>query len=432
VLGGVYGLLFALLARGADSAGSGLLRGLAYALALWLLGPATLFPLLTGTHHFCTCEIARAHFPELVGYLLFFGVPLGVTLGLASTRMPPGPGAHSSMARALVGGGVAGTLGGWAFASWMAGANLFPQISTGVDPSPPRVTPATHFLVATLIGASFGVLFQRDARGLGPTLGRGFAYGLFWWFLGPLTLLPLSLGQPVDWSSERAGELYGALIGHLVYGLLVGLIFSAADRLWVGFFYEADPINRRPEGPATRTLRSLGWGTLASLAGGLLFGMFMLAIGALPRLAGLMGGSSLPIAFMGHMAVSVLIGMSYGVLFRDQARDWQSGLSWGLLYGLVWWFLGPLTLLPLFSGGAPTWTAEAADAVLPWLLGHLLYGGTTASVFMLLERRHAGRLTFDSRFAARQTHQIGPEGTSAPALWFFALVLGVLIPTILG
>src|SRR5271163_960041 len=82
VLGGAYGALFALLAPGASSAGAGLLRGLAYLLTMWLIFPNFLFPLLTGTHQLCTCDIARAHFPELVGYLLFLGAPLGLSLGL--------------------------------------------------------------------------------------------------------------------------------------------------------------------------------------------------------------------------------------------------------------------------------------------------------------------------------------------------------------
>jgi hypothetical protein len=53
-----------------------------------------------------------------------------------------------------------------------------------------------------------------------------------------------------------------------VYGLIVGLIYAAVDRLWVGFFTESDPINREPEGPGSRVLYSLRWGAVASLVGG--------------------------------------------------------------------------------------------------------------------------------------------------------------------
>jgi uncharacterized membrane protein YagU involved in acid resistance len=430
-LGGLYGLGFALLAaRRASSPGAGLLWGLAYALLLWLAGPASLFPFLAGGPPLCTCEVARAHFPELVAYLLFFGAPLGLSLG-ALGGAAGGP-ERLSWARALVGGGAAGALGGWAFGAWMAQVDYFPLLAACVHSDSAEVGAAIHFLIAVMIGASFGVLFQRDIRGGGSALAWGFAYGLFWWFLGPLTLLPVFQGRPPDWSYERAGALFGALVGHLVYGLLVGVVYAAADRLWVGFFHEADPINREPEGPGGRTLRALGWGALASLAGGLLFGLFLLAAGALPRIAERLGDSSLAFAFVAHLGVSALIGMSYGVLFRQEATDGPSGLAWGLLYGLIWWFLGPLTLLPALAGRPVAWSAEGVDAFLPWLLGHLLYGGTTACVFLLLERRHAAALRLDPRLAAREARRRRPAGAADPALWLFALALGVLLPILLG
>jgi hypothetical protein len=76
-----------------------------------------------------------------------------------------------------------------------------------------------------------------------------------------------------------------------VYGLIVGLIYAAVDRLWVGFFTESDPINREPEGPGSRVLYSLRWGAVASLVGRLLFSLVMLTTGVLPTVANLVGGS---------------------------------------------------------------------------------------------------------------------------------------------
>jgi hypothetical protein len=55
-------------------------------LLLWLAGPATLLPILSHTATFCNCDTARAHFPELVAFLLCFGLPLGLTLGLVGPR----------------------------------------------------------------------------------------------------------------------------------------------------------------------------------------------------------------------------------------------------------------------------------------------------------------------------------------------------------
>jgi uncharacterized membrane protein YagU involved in acid resistance len=433
-LGGLYGLLFALLvARRAVSPGAGLLWGLGYALLLWLAGPAGLFPLLGGgASAMGMVDTARAHFSDLVAYLLCFGLPLGVTLGtLGGLRPQPGQ-APFSLPRALVVGGVAGIVGGWAFGRWMAQVGFFPLIASLVGSDSVMVGMTLHFGIAVVIGASFGALFQRDVRSLGSSLGWGLAYGLFWWFLGPLTLLPILRGGVPDWSYQQGGELFGSLVGHVIYGLLLGLVYAALDKLWVGFFYDSDPINREVEGPGARTLRSLGWGAVASLAGGLLFSLVMVTTGVLPQIANLVGGSSPVLGFLVHMGISTLIGMSYGVLFGHEASDLGSGIAWGMVYGLAWWFVGNLTLLPILLGRPFVWTTEAAATGLPSLVGHLVYGAATACVFLLLERRHAGWLRLDPRIAAREERRRRPVGTPAPALWLFVLGLGVMLPVMLG
>lgn len=435
VLGGLYGLGFALLASPrATTPGAGLLWGLAYALLLWLANPLGLTTTLASSTPEAMLDSLRARFPGLVAHLLCFGAPLGIALGAYkgwTTQTQPNPPAFS-LWRALLVGGLAGSIGGWAFGKWMAQVNFFPLIADLVNSASPRVGMALHFLFAVVIGATFGLLFQRDIRGYGSSLGWGLGYGLFWWFLGPLTLLPLLQGNPLDWSYVHGAALFGSLIGHVIYGILVGLCYAVMDRLWVGFFIDSDPLHRSPEGAGAHTLRSFGWGVIASLVGGLVFSLVMAATGALSRVAALVGSSSPILGFFIHSLLSLPIGVSYGLLFQRESPTAGAGVIWGMLYGLVWWFLGPLTFLPVLLNGSFTWTGEAAGAALPELIGHLLYGATTALIFLFLEQRHDRWLLIDPRIAAREALLRRPVGSPAPALWLFTLSLSVLLPILLG
>jgi uncharacterized membrane protein YagU involved in acid resistance len=433
VLGMVYGLGFAVLAAPrALTPGAGLLWGLAYTLLLWLANPLGSLTAMMAPTPNAMLDALRSRFPALVGHLLCFGMPLGLALGTFRGFEIQRGTTSFSLARALSVGGLAGLIGGWAFGKWMAQVNFYLVIAGLVHSTSTSVGMVIHFLFALIIGASFGVLFQQDIRGYGSSLGWGFGYGLLWWFLGPLTLLPLFQGEPIDWSYARGASLFGSLIGHIVYGVIVGVLYAAVDRLWVGFFIESDPLNRQPEGAGARTLRSLGWGIIASLIGGVVFSLIMAATGALSRVAGLVGNSSPVLGFVIHLCTSLPIGVSYGILFQRESPTVGASVIWGMVYGMVWWFFGPLTLFPVLLGGSFSWTLAAASAALPELIGHLLYGATTALVFLFLERRHDEWLLIDPRIAAREALLRRPVGTPAPALWFFVLTLGVILPVILG
>ena len=179
-------------------------------------------------------------------------------------------------------------------------------------------------------------------------------------------------------------------------------------------------------------MQSLGWGAVAGLTGGIIASPVLLATHALPQIIGLDTSLSGLKGLMLHLLVSAAIGMTYGLLFRNEGSSLGLGVAWGWLFGLIWWFVGPMTVLPLLLTGVCDWSADAVSALLPSLMGHLIYGATTAFVFLLMERRYVRVLLLDPRVAAREARKVRPVGTPAPALWLFALALGVLLPILLG
>lgn len=414
--------------------------GVAYGLTWWLAVGLTLGPPLAGRPPAWTVEAARAAFPLLAGLLVSYGAALGLLYWLLATGLsarirpptgspPPGP-----VLESLAIGGLAGLIGGLAFGVWMEQAGFFPLVAGIIRSDSPDVGRALHFGISVLIGASFGVLFRPDVRGLGSSIAWGMAYGLIWWVLGPLTLLPWLLGQGVQWSLAAGRDAFPSLVGHVIYGLLLGVVYAAVARLWRVLFVESDPLQREPEGPGMRGLRALGLGAGASLAGGLVFTAVMAQTGALPVVARLVGASSAAAGFLVHMAISAVIGATYGLLFRREAATAGAALAWGLVYGLAWWFLGPLTLLPVFLGSGIQWSLAAALAAYPSLLGHLAYGGVTALVYQVLTGRHDPMLQEAHRRGAkrRRLPVLAPvAGTPAPALWTLVLLTGILLPLLL-
>lgn len=88
-----------------------------------------------------------------------------------------------------------------------------------------------HLFNSAVIGAIFGWLFGVRISDYQSALGWGAAYGFIWWILGGLLLMPLMLGMPAFaplMMPEMRMVAVGSLIGHLVYGLVLGAVFLAA------------------------------------------------------------------------------------------------------------------------------------------------------------------------------------------------------------
>jgi hypothetical protein len=82
-----------------------------------------------------------------------------------------------------------------------------------------------HLFNSAVIGAMFGWLLGSRSHAFGAGLGLGAAYGLAWWIIGGLILMPLSLGMPAFaplMMEPMRPVAMGSLVGHLVYGLILG------------------------------------------------------------------------------------------------------------------------------------------------------------------------------------------------------------------
>ncbi len=88
-----------------------------------------------------------------------------------------------------------------------------------------------HLFNSAVIGAIFGWLFGNRLAGYGAGFGWGAVYGLVWWVLGGLILMPVFLSMPPFAPLKMMlPTAMGSMVGHLMYGVILGLLFVGLRR----------------------------------------------------------------------------------------------------------------------------------------------------------------------------------------------------------
>lgn len=134
-------------------------------------------------------------------------------------------------------------------------------------------------------------------------------------------------------------------------------------------------------------------GSVAGTIGGFVLALALQAKGMMTDTAGLIGLTSIQSGLLLHLLVSALAGAGYGAFFGYQPGAFAATTSNGVIYGLIWWILGPLTLSPLLMGNGPSWSLSAAGASFLNLTGHILHGGMTGLIFYGLSGFYRSKYT---------------------------------------
>jgi uncharacterized membrane protein YagU involved in acid resistance len=99
------------------------------------------------------------------------------------------------------------------------------------------------------------------------------------------------------------------------------------------------------------------------------------------------GSQSPVVGFLYHMFNSVIIGAGFGIVFGVLSHTYGRGALLGLLYGAIWWVLGPMILMPLLLGMGLQFGAAFTPPMLMSLVGHLAYGLITGLVYVAYTAR---------------------------------------------
>jgi len=133
-------------------------------------------------------------------------------------------------------------------------------------------------------------------------------------------------------------------------------------------------------------VRALWAGAIAGVIGGIPFGIMMGMMGMMPMIGMLVRVDSAFVGAFVHAAISAITGAIYGFFAVRFAQTWRVAALGGFVYGVIWWVLGALILMPAMLGMVQMiFVIEQMQ----WmsLLGHIIFGEVLALSFLPLYRR---------------------------------------------
>ncbi len=150
-------------------------------------------------------------------------------------------------------------------------------------------------------------------------------------------------------------------------------------------------------------------GVAAGLIAGVVFGAMMQMMtaptpdGRVPMMAMVamvVRSNSIVAGWLYHLFNSAVIGAIFGWILGPRAESLGAGLGWGAVYGLVWWVLGGLILMPVLLGMpafAPLAMADMRPVAMGSLVGHLVYGLVLGGGYARLRRSGSNLRTVPAR-----------------------------------
>ncbi|OCH99227.1 hypothetical protein A8135_08255 [Legionella jamestowniensis] len=138
------------------------------------------------------------------------------------------------------------------------------------------------------------------------------------------------------------------------------------------------------------TTRCILHGIIAGIVAGVVFAIFLFMGGMIETLGAVINMPTKMGGLLVHAAVSIIAGIAFALILGWLIHSWLAAIIWGLLFGLVMWIVGPMTLLPYLTAGTPLfskWTFVDIKANVPPLVGHLIYGFVLGIVFYALKRK---------------------------------------------
>ncbi len=146
-------------------------------------------------------------------------------------------------------------------------------------------------------------------------------------------------------------------------------------------------------------------GIVGGVVAGLVFGMMMQMMmapapegGQMPMMAmvaKVVQSDSMAVGWFYHLFNSAFIGAIFGWILGGRVSGYPSGFTWAALYGVFWWILGGLILMPILLGMpafAPLMMETMRLVAVGSLMGHIIYGLILGGVFVWMSHHRPAAL----------------------------------------
>jgi hypothetical protein len=128
-------------------------------------------------------------------------------------------------------------------------------------------------------------------------------------------------------------------------------------------------------------------GIIGGLIAGVVFGFILARLGVLSHAGSLIGLTDPLSGFIIHLIFSAILGLIFALVFCKGCTTFFNSSFWGIAYGIIWWFLGPLTLCPWSTGGTISWSTGTMSHELPMLVGNLVFGLVLGVTYFWMRNR---------------------------------------------
>lgn len=320
----------------------------------------------------------------------------------------------SIVTEGVIPGAIGGVVGGLVFGGAMLELGQLPSVASLVRLDSPIVGYLVHMVIAAVVGVGLGLLVWHLRPGIGETLLWGLAYGTFWWFIGPLTLRPLILFEKLTWSVEAAQMAFPALIGHVLYGAVAGLVIvllrTRHQRRYESFRITSGALLR---------------GGLARLIAVSILGAVLAAQSHLHTFVARTSDGSLLVSWLIVLLVSLFAGVGFSALYPSPTDSEGAGIVRGAAYGFLVWIILPLSLLPFLNGTVLPWGLSEVREIFPALPGYLLFGAALALLYHWL--RMLIRLSFEDIMVSNDNEAVGTQALRSTGRGMISGSVGGLI-----